>query len=228
MTPAGRLARELVVEVRRVPLRFYIVLFFVGIVLIARFGYQQLVRSQAAREHARVTESVLRQPIEGMLYQITIHDWSPSMRLLPFNGPLTSHDSYSFELIPAGSSDCRATSIQQIAVEFRSPAFDIGSPARESRPLQQLQQGYCSPGPVAAPYHWDGLAKQEGQHVVSFQIMGIDARGNPVFVRTIEEGIIVSDDPFTFTAVIGILTGIAGAIGASVTVADWLGRGRAS
>lgn len=210
----------------RVHLLVYVALILVGGGVIVDKVYQAHVDSEVARDHQNIVLQLLHEPIAGVVYELKVYQVYPWMRPLQFNGPLTTRDSYSFEITPHDVSDCSQSPIRQVQIEFLSPAFAIDPPDRQSHLLDLLRQNYCvaTPQTTSVTYHWDVLAKQEGHHVVSLRIVGLDSRGNQANEGdTIEVPVLVTNGPFT--AVPGIVSTLGALLGLVGVVAQlWTGR----
>jgi hypothetical protein len=212
---------------RRIPAWVYVAVLVIGFGLFAETVYQLWANSQAAAAYAQTANDLLRSPIAGMTYEVKVYKWSPEMQLLPSNGPLTTADSYSFEMTPEGS-DCAKSSIRQVTVQFLSPAFSVEPSNRLDRDMPTLQHNYCvaSPSSVTVNYHWDVLARQEGHHVVALRVSGLDEKGRQVSEDTVEVPIIVSNNPFTLARIIATVGALGGFIGVVFTIADRFTRSR--
>jgi hypothetical protein len=199
-------------SIRRVPVWIYFALLTVGVIFAGNAIYQRDTSLDAAKAYAQATNEMLRSPIAGITYELTVYQWQQ----LPVssNGPLTTADSFSFEVAPQGS-DCSKGQIRRVEIEFLSPAFSVEPENRIGHNMTALQQNYCiaSRKPLLINYHWDVLARQAGHHVVALRIIGLDAKGKEVSVHPLEIPVVVSDNPFTLVGLIGSLGAIGGFIG---------------
>jgi hypothetical protein len=212
---------------RRIPVWVYLALLAAGIVVVADEIYQWYTSAEAAKAYAQTVNDLLRSPIAGMTYDVNVFRWAPTMTAVPSNGPLTTWDSYSFEVSPQGS-DCAQSPIRDVNIEFLSPAFDVEPENRISIDMVSLQHNYCvaSANQTTPRYHWDVLARQEGHHVVALRIVGLDENHKEVVANTIEVPVIVSDTPFTLAGIVGSLGALGGLVGLGFNLADRFSRRR--
>ena len=160
----------------------YIALIALGSVLLARDLYEQHVAADAAAANKVALDETTRASIGGINYGITLYRWSPSKSPLGVGDPLTTRNSYSLEIAPRGS-DCAHGPVQRAQIELQSPALNFEPVRPVSIDMAALQQYYCAVTPSAAAppaYHWDVLAKQDGDHVLAVRVAGLDKNGNEV------------------------------------------------
>jgi hypothetical protein len=214
--------------VRKVPIWVYVGLALVGIVVTGDSIAQRKSAAAAANDFAALTNESLRLPITGITFKATTYRWAPPKQPpkqpLEPNAPLTTNDSYSFELTPQGS-DCRSGPTRSIAIALSSPAFAIDSEQRQAFTIPQLEHDFCSAGqPLNLSYQWNVLAKQEGHHIITLIIIGLDAKGKELSELSVEIPVIVSNNPLTLPGVIASLGGIGGFIGLFFTITDHLSQ----
>jgi hypothetical protein len=214
---------SLAATLRRVPPLVYIALIALGGVLLARDLYDQHVAADAAAANKIALDETTRASIGGINYGITLFKWSPSKSPLAVGDPLTTKNSYSMEITPRGS-DCTRGAVQRVQIELQSPALTFEPVHPVSIDMAALQQYYCAlTRSAAAPpaYHWDVLAKQDGEHVLAVHVAGLDQYGVEISSNpTLEIPFIVSDNPFTLAGVLGTLGAIGGVIGALFALTD--------
>ena len=223
MSAPARPPASLAATLRRVPPLVYIALIALGSVLLARDLYEQHVAADAAAANKVALDETTRASIGGINYGITLYRWSPSKSPLGVGDPLTTRNSYSLEIAPRGS-DCAHGPVQRVQIELQSPALNFEPVRPVSIDMAALQQYYCAVTPSAAAppaYHWDVLAKQDGDHVLAVRVAGLDKNGNEVSANpTLEVPFVVSDNPFTLAGVLGTLGAIGGVIGALFALGD--------
>jgi hypothetical protein len=212
--------------VRSVPAWVYLGLLVIGSVVI----FDEIVRyenaSAAANDFTALTNDRLRLPIDGITFKATTYYWNALKLPVAPNSPLSTQDSYSFNLSPEGS-DCSRGPTQKIAIEFLSPAFTVESEQRVAWAVPQLQHDFCSAGnPLNLSYNWNVLAKQEGHHIITLLIVGVDGSGKEVSELLVEIPVVVRDNPLTLTSVVASLGGLGGFIGIMFALADHFSRRR--
>ncbi len=212
--------------VRRVPPWIYIGLIVIGVVVAVDAIARYESASAAANDFTARTNESLRLPITGITFKATTYYWGPPKLPLAPNEPLTTQDSYAFEMSPQGS-DCSRGPTQKILIEFLSPAFAVESEQRLAFAIPQLQHDFCSAGqPLNLSYEWNVLAKQEGHHIITLLIVGLDGKGNELSELPVEIPVVVSNNPLTVTSVVASLGGLGGFIGILFAVADHLSQRR--
>jgi hypothetical protein len=221
--PASTVNRGLIeTRIRQASTWFFAAILVLGLLVLVFIGYERYADGAAAQAYAETVNDVLRAPIYGVTYGLQMYQWQPKMLPLQRNGPLTTTNSYSLEIIPQGS-DCSVGSIARVEVVLIGPAFVVEPEQPLVRDVLSLRRNFCvaSANASVAKYHWDILARQDGHHVIALHITGLDKAGRTVSTATREVPVVVSDSPFTVSAIVamlGLVTGLAGIIKA---VADY-------
>ena len=214
-----RFGRRALAIFRRIPVWLYIVLFLIGVGFIR--VYEIRIEEEAAARYLQIVDNFEKAPFAGVYWIINVYRVDHA--LLPANRPITTYETYIFDVVPKGAIGC-STSIRSIQMELIGAAFTIVPPYPQSRPIED----YCGGGALTSTptITWDVLAKQAGLHVAALRIVGLDSQNHQVDDKTFEVPIWVKDP----SALVPISQGLAvlSGIGTLLSILDWLNRRHAS
>jgi hypothetical protein len=208
-------ARRVAAVARDIPLWVFIALFLIGVVSIVMF--ENSIQNEVFARYMEQVKTFDTTPYGGIYWIINVY--GVDRVLLRGSGPLTTTETYIFDVQPKGVKDarfCSTTPIRSIEMELIGAAFTIVPPDPQSRPIED----YCGGRSIQSTpiLTWEVLAKQAGHHVAALRIVGLDSQKQPVDDATFEVPIVVKDPGSLIS--IGTIVAVLGAIGTALSLWD--------
>jgi hypothetical protein len=193
---------------------------FIALAAAARWGIYDYNLRQAQQAYSKnfknTVETQLTQPFYGISAQIDLQKWfsGGSQDIVGSANLVALNETISLTLLPQSTgSDCSSSSnINEYEVVLDAPGFTFEIIGDSVRSRQALLAPVCSVSkeapPAAPPWRWNLTANQSGDHVITVLFEALDKNKQLVESRVINIPVSVPAPPESFSAYVGVGSGI--------------------
>jgi hypothetical protein len=192
---------------------------FIALAAAARWAiyeYDLKQAQQAYKTNFKTTvETQLTQPFYGISVQIDLLKWFSGgyQDIVESASSVALNETISLTLQPQSTgNDCSSSNIDEYEVLLDAPGFATEIIGDSVRSRQALLAPVCSVSkeapPAAPPWRWNLTASQPGDHVITVLFEALDKNKQLVESRVINIPVSVPAPPESFSAYVGIGSGI--------------------
>jgi hypothetical protein len=176
-------------------------------------GYERLREANQAYRFTHADIVLTQPPFNSISTQIRVDKWLPDgpQDIIKDPAPIALYDTIRLTLQPLSTgSQCSPSNIVSYEVLADAPGFTIDRIGDALRPRAAVLAPACSLAakapPAAAPWRWNLMAIQPGNHVVTLLLLALDKNHNVVDSREADIPLFVPSAPQSFAANVGLVS----------------------